>query len=273
MKILITAISPIIFYLLIGLVVPNSDHRYILLVTSLFYFVVGFKSKTKKQVSLFSIPFLTLIGLTLFLEDALTGIIIMYLILIPLSILMGYLTKNKSKLISLGFLLFLSFIFFYGFDNFNSFINNNSARTHKKSPKIELLAENNTLIKLDTIKNKIIVLDFWTTSCGVCFKTFPDFEKVYLEYEKNPNVLIYSVNIPKKRDSLLKTKKIVENLNYKFKTLYADSDFIPTQLGFNTYPHLTILKNGVTRYNGGLVLDEKIKIHNIRTEIDFLLNE
>ena len=273
LKIIFTAVSPIIFYLIIGLIALNGNHKWLLLLMSIFYFIIGFYSRTKKQVFIFSIPFLLLMTSTLFLKNALTSIILFYLIIIPTSILFGYLTQKKSKTFSLLFILFIVFIFYYGFDNLNSFIRNYNVRVNDKSPKIELLSNSDKLIKLDTIKNKVIVLDFWTTSCGVCFKKFPDYEKVYLENENNPNVAIFSVNVPIKRDTLIKTKELVKELGYKFPTLYASSNEISQSLSFNLYPHLTILKNGRVRYNGRLEIAENVKINNLRIEIERLLNE
>ncbi len=273
LKILFTSISPIIFYLIIGLIVLNGNHRWLLPLMLVFYFIIGFYSKTKKQIFLFSIPFLLLITLTLFLEDALISIILLYLILIPISIFLGYFTRLKSKLFIVIFISLVLLVFYFGFDNWNSLLRNYAARVNQESPSIEFIDLNNSKIKLDTVQNKVIVLDFWTTSCGVCFKTFPDFEKVYLEFKNNPHVLIYSVNIPIKKDTLSKTKRLVKKLGYKFPTLFANSNEIPNSLNFNTYPTLTILKNGRVRYNGRLEASEKIKVHNIRTEIELLLNE
>ncbi|MCF6167347.1 redoxin domain-containing protein [Lutibacter sp.] len=266
------AISPIIFYLIIG-VTLNTNHTWILPIMSLLYFFIGIFSKNKNQILLLSLPFLFLIALTLFLKDALTSIILLYLILLPISLVLGYLYKNKSFFYGLIYIVLISFIFFYGFNNWNSYIRNYNASVNEKAPTIELLTKTDIIIKLDTVQNKIIVLDFWTTSCGICFKKFPDYEKVYLEYKNNPNIVFYSVNIPTKRDTLLKTKKLVKKLGYKFSTLYADSDEIPNSLGFNRYPHLTILKNGRIRYNGPLEVAENVKINNLRNEINRLLNE
>lgn len=273
LKLIFTAISPIIFYLIIGLIVPNGSHKWLLPSMSLLYLFIGIFSKNKNQLLLLSIPFLLIIALTLFLKDALTSITLFYLIILPISLLLGYLYKNKSNFYGLIYLALIVFNFYYGFDNWNSFIRNYNARVNQKSPKIELLNNSDELIKLDTIQNKIIVLDFWTTSCGVCFKKFPDYEKVYLEYKNNPDVAIYSVNIPIKRDTLLKTKELVKELGYKFPTLYASSSEIPQSLSFNLYPHLTVLKNGRIRYNGRLEIAENVKINNLRIEIERLLNE
>jgi len=133
--------------------------------------------------------------------------------------------------------------------------------------------KNGAKVQLDTVKNKLIVLDFWTTTCGVCFKSFPDYEKIYLKYKDNPDVRIYSVNIPVKRDIVGYAKKKIGEYNYTFPVLYADSDTIPKFFGFNSTPHLIIIKNGKVRFNGYPVLDEDILTKNIKDEIDLLLNE
>ena len=272
LKIIFTALSPIIFYLLVGSILLSGNHKWLLLSMAILYYIFGFFSKTKKQRLWFGVPFLILLASTLFLKDALVSIVLLYLIVLPISIYLGYISKKTLKIIMV-YIAFLTFIFYYGIDNWNSFLRNYHARTNEKSPKIELLTNNNQLVQLDTIQNKIIVLDFWTTSCGVCFKQFPDFEKIYLSYKNNPNIAIYSVNIPIKKDTLSKTKNLVKKLAYKFPTLYANSSEISKKFGFNTYPHCVILKNGKVRYNGRLEVATNVKIHNLKNEINLLLKE
>ncbi len=266
------SIFPVIIYLITGNIL-NGNHKWLLLIMSLLYFFIGVFSKNKKQLLFLSLPFLILIASSLFLKNVLTSIMLLYLILLPISLFLGVLYRNKSRLYGLTYVIFIAFVFCYGFDNWNSYIRNYNARINEKAPAIELLTESGIKIKLDTVKNKVIVLDFWTTNCGVCFKKFPNFEKVYIKYKSNPNVAIYSVNIPIKRDTLSKTKKLVKKLNYKFPTLYASSNKIPNSLGFNTYPHLLILKNGRIRYTGNLIVEKNTKIYNVKTEIKRLLKE
>jgi thiol-disulfide isomerase/thioredoxin len=270
LKQILISISPIIFYLIFS-VLSNGNHKWVLPSMSLVYFLIGMYSKNTKQLYQISLPFLILIAFTLFLKNALIGIILFYLIILIVSLLFGRFIRYKSVWYVSIYMVFIALIFNYGLTNWLSFIRNFYAHSNKKSPSIELLTSTNKDIKLDTIKNKVIVLDFWTTSCGECFKKFPEFEKFYLEFKSNPNIKIYSVNIPIDRDTILKTKKLVEKLGYKFPTLYAKSNLITKELGFNLFPHLIILKNGVIRYNGKLILEKKTKIHNLRTEIKPLI--
>ncbi len=263
---------PIVFYLII-VILLGGNHKLILPIISTFFFVLGFFSRNLDRIFLLSIPFLVITSSNFFLENPLTGIIILYLITAPVSIFLGYKTSNVSKYLVFLFIIFTTSIYF-GIENWMSLINNSSARTNQRAAKIELYTEDDTLIELDDgVKGKVVVLDFWTTSCGVCFKKFPDFEEVYLKFINNPKVEIYSVNIPVKRDTLEKTKKLVKRLNYKFPTLYAKSNEIPEKYGFNTFPHLIILKSGNIRYNGQLVVGKKVKFYNLVQEIERLLEE
>ncbi|WP_242178320.1 TlpA family protein disulfide reductase [Polaribacter marinus] len=161
----------------------------------------------------------------------------------------------------------------YGFVNSWFLLENFNARKIEDSPEM-LFSNSNDKFRIDTIKNKVIVLDYWTTNCGACFQKFPDFEKLYLKYKNNSNVFLYAVNIPVKRDTFGYAKKMIEKYKYEFPILYSDSDTIPKQLEFNRYPHMVILKNGKVRFNGYLNLNEKnVILYEMENEIEKLLNE
>ena len=47
---------------------------------------------------------------------------------------------------------------------------------------------------LASLKGRVVVLDVWAVSCGWCFKSFPNLEKVYHQYRDNDKVAILTVN-------------------------------------------------------------------------------
>ncbi len=123
--------------------------------------------------------------------------------------------------------------------------------------------------------NDIVVLDFWTTSCGICFEKFPDYEQVFYKYSNNKNVKIYSVNVSLKKDTPSKTKDLVQALGYKFPTLYADGILNKKKLdryGIRSYPHLLIIKNNKIQYSGRMENNPLIFIYNINDEIKRIAN-
>ncbi|WP_146106965.1 TlpA family protein disulfide reductase [Polaribacter porphyrae] len=226
-----------------------------------------------KDVIASLLPLLIIWFIHLFLPDTKINNVIIYVVFTPLTFLLGYYLRNKLLLIKILYPILLVLIGLFGFKNLWFFLENINARKPQNVPKMELLSNGNQ-IRLDTINNKIIVLDYWTTNCGVCFKKFPEYEKLYLKYIKNPNVLTYAVNIPSKNDTIGYAKKMIEKYNYKFPVLYSDSDTIPKQLGFNKYPHLVIIKNKKIRFNGYPALEEDyLFVSSLEDEIERLLNE
>ena len=208
-----------------------------------------------------------------FFPQTIISVNIIYIIFTPLTFWLGYYLKDKSWVYKIIYPIFIVLVGLYGFSNLESYTKNRSARQENQSPKILLYTENNTPIQLDTVQNKIIVLDFWTTGCGYCFKEFPKYENIFLDYQKNPSVEMYVVNIPTRRDSIGQAIKRINSYNYKFPKLYAKSDSIPKSLGFNKYSTLIILKDGLIRYNGLLVLDDEVVFYHLKDEIELLLNE
>lgn len=109
-------------------------------------------------------------------------------------------------------------------------------------------------------KGKIVVFDFWSTSCGVCFEKFPEFDKVYQKYKHRDDIVLYAVNLPTKRDTqetIMKT--IDEHVNYSFPVLLAKEDSeCWTQFKIRGVPHLMIIdKTGKVFFNGGANYEKK----------------
>lgn len=235
------------------------------------FFVSMFLSY-KNVISSF-LPLLIIWFIHFVLPDSKINSVIIYIFFTPFTFLLGYYSRKNTIFLKVFYPILLILIGIYGFVNFWFFLENFNARKIKNSPKMDFF-HNNDQIRLDTIFNKVIVLDYWTTGCGVCFQKFPDYEKLYLKYKNNSKVLFYSVNIPTKKDTIGFAKKMIEKYNYNFPVLYSASDTIPKQLGFNRYPHMVILKNREVRFNGYLNLNEKnVFIYKLEDEIEKLLNE
>ena len=270
-KILFGAITIVYYLLLVYLFSGYQKYIFPLFLTTAFFFSMYLKSY--KEVFIYFSPLFLILCFQLLFLDIIYSIVIIYIVFIPITFILGYKLKKTAWYNKIAYPILLVLVSLYGFSNLFTFINNYNAKQTRKSPKIELLTANNDSVRLDSIQNKIIVLDFWTTSCGVCFRKFPNYEKVYLDYQNNNLVNLFTVNIPNRRDTIGQAKKMIEKYNYKFSTLYANSDSIPKSLGFNKYPHLVIIKNGQIRYNGLLVVDKDIYFNRLTDEIEFLLNE
>lgn len=269
LKLLLCSLGVTLYYMLIVFLLEGQRNIFpVFMITSFFFSM--FLSK-REMIYSFSLLFIIWL-IHPFLEGTILSHSIIYMIFTPLTFWLGFYLKNRLWVYKVVYPILLISIGLYGFSNFWCYVENFEARQYSISPEMIFYSENE-LVRLDTIKDKIIVLDYWTTNCGVCFQKFPDFDKVYQDYKDNSNVLMYTVNIPIKRDTIGQAKKMIARFNYQFPVLYADSDKNPISLGFNGYPRLIILKNGKIRYNGSLVLNDKIYIHRLEDEIELLLKE
>ncbi|WP_105046332.1 TlpA family protein disulfide reductase [Polaribacter gangjinensis] len=235
-------------------------------------FVASMYMSYKNVLASFA-PLLAIWFIQLFLPDIKLSSVIIYIVFTPLSFLLGYYLKNKSIFLKLGYPIIIVFVGIYGFVNFLYVVENHDSFKRIQSPKMEF-SHNENQIRVDTIQNKVIVLDFWTTSCGACFQQFPEFENIFKKYKNSTSVSLFAVNIPERRDTIGYAKTRIERYNYQFPVLFSDSDTIPKQLGFNKYPTQIILKNGIIRFIGNLNMNEKnVFIYKLEYEIEKLLNE
>ncbi|UOB17516.1 TlpA family protein disulfide reductase [Abyssalbus ytuae] len=270
------AISILFFYLLFG-VVFKGKHEWIILCTLISSFSIAFfLFGRKEKVDTLNLYLVLILPITLLLTISSFFIgfnySITYIVFIPISAFFGLkFAFNRNILIPVFSFLLFAFISFLLFPNLFVYMNNHEARTNKPYKKITLVSKNRDTIQLDS--SKIIALDFWTTSCGVCFKKFPSLERNYLNFKNEKNIEFYSVNVPLERDKFDKTVDLVKELGYKFPTLYATSSEEVENLGINSYPHLLIIKNGRVRYDGRLEVSKSIFIYNIKNELNRLLYE
>lgn len=175
-----------------------------------------------------------------------------------ISILCAFIVHKKSnpQLIKIGavYLLFLGVLTTLLPNYYNWRLQNKYKYEilEKDLPELKTFDENGKPLDLKKADGKIIVLDIWNSSCGICIKKFPDFEKLKNEFSKDSSIVFYTLNLPMKR--FIEKKKEVEKYTnpYSFGKLYAD-DNVQKQLNINSVPQYMIIdKNKKVRYLGSL---------------------
>lgn len=132
-------------------------------------------------------------------------------------------------------------------------------------------------IKLEKMENKVIILDFWNIHCGVCFRQFPDLEKIN-NYYHNKEVVVYAVYVPwhyEDEDNNLENRlKRIEAQNFTFNVVKTDTA-TANKIGIKAVPHLLVFdKNKKIALDSNLEFFEKRFIMNdIYSVIDKLLEE
>ena len=122
----------------------------------------------------------------------------------------------------------------------------------------------NDSILVKKLPYRYLVLDFWSSNCGVCYKKFPLFQQLYDKYRDSNDVLVASVFIYRKNEALNVGDSILNSRNYTFSMfgttydskllLESEIKVVPTVLILNE--RKTIVYKG--RIEGSLVKLEKL---------------
>jgi thiol-disulfide isomerase/thioredoxin len=173
------------------------------------------------------------------------------------SVLITYISASIAIILLLGY---------FGMPNWlaYSFSKNNTDRFD--APPIQLISDNGEAFALNNQSGKILVLDFWSTSCGICFKKFPDFDRLKQKYASHTEIEFYAVNLIQPREQLSAVKNVTGSFSYTFKTLYTDNhsaNQIRELLKINAVPAIVIInKNGEVVYTGDFNTEKYVFVGN-----------
>ncbi len=177
------------------------------------------------------------------------------------SILSGFLfwklkTAVKMIPVTLG-TVFMVLMFFYGFDywlhyrNFGTFTGR--IEPFRNTLLISGIDGNRNQVSNQRFQNRIVLLDFWTTSCGVCFQKFPKLEKFNERWKADESVVVYAVNSPLEEDSESSIIDSVFKRGYRFPILLPDDADLAPKFGVARYPTTFVIdRQGMILYRGSL---------------------
>lgn len=157
--------------------------------------------------------------------------------------------KGFSNLIPFGLCcLFLVFMLFDGWDYwqhkswFGRFTPRIAAR--ELPTKFEAFDRQKNLVTDDDFKSKVVILDFWHTSCGLCFEKFPYLQSGYEKYKDNPSVAIFAVNTPFEDDKSNQAFEMIEKRGYTFPVIVARDEILAEKFAVVAYPTTFVINKG-----------------------------
>ncbi len=161
------------------------------------------------------------------------------------------------------------FMFFQGYNfwlhklSFGTFTGKVSP--YNSSQNIEGTDQNNKQLKNQTLENKIVLLDFWHTKCGVCFEKFPQLQAFYDKYKFDDSMVIFAVNEPLEEDKEKSAFKVIEEEGYNFPVLLPNDEELPEKFGVKGYPTTFVIdrqKNVVYKgdIEGAIKMVEELKM-------------
>lgn len=145
--------------------------------------------------------------------------------------------KNTLKLLAVTAILLLSWAFTKP---------KTLPEVGEKAPEIALAAPDGTIIKLSSLKGKVVLIDFWASWCGPCRKANPGVVKVYNKY-KDQGFTVYSVSLDQNKQ---RWEQAIEKDGLAWKNHVSDLKFwnnkAAADYGVEGIPATFLLdKNGV----------------------------
>ena len=117
-------------------------------------------------------------------------------------------------------------------------------RAGDKAPDFKLTSLAGTEVTLDSLKGKVVLLDFWATWCGPCKKIMPVIQAISEEF-KDKGVAVFGVNTWEKKDSVVNAKTYMESKKYTYGCLLAGEELAKTY-GITGIPTLILINKDGT---------------------------
>lgn len=239
------------------------DYLYFLAYLSNVFFLSIQYSLFKKivwyEILILNSIIILVILLSIFFKLGLIAVFITYLVICLLAYFTIKIWANKAnKLFPIAFFTFCM-LFSYFIPSFT----NNYLSLGNKPPKTEhilgkeLVYSFQTLdgqtISLDSLRNKIVLIECWATWCKPCIQLLSDYKKVYAKYQNHERVIFLSINIDSKSDNLEKINAFAKKHDMFFPIYRDTTDKFLNYLQINSIPATIVLKeNSVQKVSIGV---------------------
>lgn len=112
----------------------------------------------------------------------------------------------------------------------------------KKFPEITINTISEKTISTKDFKDKIVVINWWSTGCAPCVKEIPELNKIAEKYKSNNNVLFLAIT----NDNRDRVTKFLEKHEFRFNQVFGNEKIDKMFQGF--LPQSVIIdKEGVTK--------------------------
>jgi thiol-disulfide isomerase/thioredoxin len=133
-------------------------------------------------------------------------------------------------------------------------------------PAISFKDVNGKVISLESLKGKVVFINFWATWCPPCLAEMPSINKLYKRFGKDDDVVFIMVDADSK---LAKAKEYMDRKQYQMPIFEMASNVpeqlftgsLPTTIVFDKHGRLSFKEEGAANYASQKFIDfiEKLK--------------
>jgi thiol-disulfide isomerase/thioredoxin len=253
------------------------------------YFVSGLMYRPKFGISRFVyllivlIPFVALYGGLAIAGNHVHALPIAFVPIITIAAGVAsnyYYYKNqhlkKVIVIALAFCGLVLAAAYIGMPNWLEYIFSVDEKRSVATPDFCLRGDEEATLCLDEQRGIVLVLDFWSTGCGACFRKFPDMEALQQHYS-NENVEVIALNLLLRRDNPDSIVALANRLPYSFRhyfTTRESADSLRKHFGIQAVPHYVVINPAdEVIHNGRMTTERFTRVNNAYSIIDEALRK
>jgi peroxiredoxin len=119
----------------------------------------------------------------------------------------------------------------------------------RRAPSFSLKDMRGATVTLESLKGKVVVLNFWTKTCGPCLEEMPDLAELTKIISDRKDVVVLAVSVDEGPDDVKPTLQTVLRADPPFQVLFdPDSKIVGGKFGTHLYPETWFIdKHGIIR--------------------------
>lgn len=119
----------------------------------------------------------------------------------------------------------------------------------RRAPAFSLKDLHGATVTLESLRGKVVVLNFWTKTCGPCLEEMPELAELTKIVRDRPDVVVLAVSIDDGPDDVKDTLQTVLRAEPPFRVAFdPDSEIVGGKYGTRLFPETWFIdKRGVIR--------------------------